>query len=259
MKITNLLSNKVTPLFALVMLSASAATVARFFPVGAKQDETAVKVMSLTKKLQDSVAEVNSTGQFITDERGEKIYAGETAKQMEDLHKQIAGEIRELQARPETERRKTIEAVNKWNDQFLYQVENQPKQELNYAGKLGGVQNVKRDGLELYYSQDYAFQVDTKTNKVVDVYIRPKEKGEKEEWVDMTARFKVDELEKKARKLIADQNLGIDLDSLKLEVGQKIGTFFFTWKNDSGSSIQVAYTQGGQLIGYTNAGFFEQL
>ena len=58
---------------------------------------------------------------------------------------------------------------------------------------------------------------------------------------------------------VATLGVGIDLDKLELERGQKVGTYFYTWHGEGGKSLQVAFTQGGQLIGYTNAGFFDNL
>lgn len=259
MKITNLLPKKLALVLPLLAVIAVAGAVAQTAPVGAQQDPVQVRTDALTKKLQDAIVDAEKNGQFTTDQHGQRVYAGETAKNMESLHKEVASEIRELQARPAAEREKTINAVNQWNDQYLYTAEGQPKQTLQYGGKLGGVQNFERDGVELYYSQDYAWQVDTNTNKVVDVYVRPKESGEPKEVLDMTDRFNADQLEQKARELIASQNLGVDLNALKLERVQKIGTFFYTWTGEGKKSLQVAYTSGGQLIGYTNTGYFDNL
>jgi hypothetical protein len=258
-KITDRLVKKIALAIPLLAVIVFAVMVAQTHPVGAQPDPTETKMLSLTKKLQDAIVDAAKNGQFTTDKHGQSVYAGETAKKMEALHKEVADEMRELQARPMAEREKTIDAINKWNDQFLYTVSGQPKQSLQYGGKLGGVQNIKRDGMELYYSEDYAFEIDSNSNKLVDVYIRPKEQGEPKEWLDMTARFNADQLEQKARSFVGTQNLGVDLSALKLERDQKIGTFFYTWTGTDGKSLQVAYTQGGQLIGYTNVGFFENL
>ncbi len=259
MKVTNLFSKKVALVLPLLAVIAIAGVVAQTAPVGAQQDPVQEKMLALTKKVQDAIVDAQKNGEFTTDVHGEKVYAGETAKRMEALHKEVATEMRELQARPAAERQASMVAINQWNDKFLYTAPGQPKQNLMYGGKLGGVQNFKRDGIELYYSEDYAFQVDTHANKVVDAYIRPKEQGEPKEWLDMTERFNADQLEQKARELIAAQNVGVDLNTLKLERGQKIGTFFYTWTGEGGKSLQVAFTQGGQLIGYTNTGFFDNL
>ncbi len=258
MRITNLLPKKallVLPLFAVVLFAGIAAQIA---PVGAQQDPKQAKADALTKKLQDAIADAQKNGEFTTDVHGERVYAGETAKKMEQLHKEIANELRELYARPAEERAVTMRAIDEWNNRFLYKVPGQPKQNLKYGGKHGGIGNFQKE-LEAYYSEDYAYQVDSKTNKVIDVYIRPKEQGEPKEFLDMTERYNVDQLEQMAREVINAQNLGVNLDNLKLERGKKIGTFFFTWTGDEGKSLQVAFTQGGQLIGYTNQGFFNNL
>ena len=260
MKVHNQIPKKflaVLPLlavFAIVGVVASKTT-----PVGAQQDPVQEKVESLTKKLQDAIANAQQNGEFTTNEFGERVYAGETAEQMKKLHNDVSNEIRDLQARPEAERAVTINKINDWNDRFLYKVSDQPRQEVQYARKIGGIQNFKKDGVEVYFSQDYAYQVDVATGKVFDAYIRPKEVGEPKEFMDMTPRYDAAQLEQMAKDVIAAQDLGVDLDKLELERGQKVGTYFFTWHGEGGKSLQVAFTQGGQLIGYTNAGFFDNL
>lgn len=260
MKVHNQLSKKylaILPLlavFALVGVVASKTT-----PVGAQQDPVQAKVEALTKKLQDAIADAQQNGEFTINEFGERVYAGETAVQMKKLHEDVSNEIRGLEARPEAERAVTINAINNWNDRFLYKVQDQPKQKVQYSRKIGGIQNFKKDGVEVYFSQDYAYQVDVATGKVLDAYIRPKEVGEPKEFMDMTPRYDAAQLEQMAKDVISDQDLGVDLDKLELERGQKVGTYFFTWHGEDGKSLQVAFTQGGQLIGYTNAGFFDNL
>src|SRR5690606_5979935 len=106
-------------------------------------------------------AQVN--GKFTTNEFCERVYTGETAEQMKKLHNDVSDEIRELEARPQAERSVTINAIDDWNDRFLYKVPDQPRQEVQYARKIGGIQNFKKDGVEVYFSQDYAYQVDVVT------------------------------------------------------------------------------------------------
>lgn len=260
MKVHNQISKKfltVLPLlavFALVGVVASQTT-----PVGAQQDTVQARIESLTKKLQDAIADAQVNGEFTTNEFGERVYTGETAEQMKKLHNDVSDEIRDLEARPQAERAVTITAIDDWNDRFLYTVPDQPRQEVQYARKIGGIQNFKKDGVEVYFSQDYAYQVDVATGKVLDAYIRPKEVGEPKEFMDMTPRYNAAQLEQMAKDVIAAHDLGVNLDKLELERGQKIGTFFFTWHGEDGKSLQVAFTEGGQLIGYTNAGFFDNL
>lgn len=260
MKVHNQLSKKflaVLPLLAVFVLVGVVSS--RTTPVGAQQDPIQARVDALTKKLQDAIADAQNNGEFTTNEFGERVYAGDTAEQMKRLHDEVSDEIRDLESRPEAERAVTINAINAWNDRFLYKVSDQPRQEVQYGRKIGGIQNFKKDGVEVYYSQDYAYQVDVATGKVLDAYIRPKAVGEPKEFMDMTPRYDSAQLEQMAKDVIAQQDLDIDLDRLELERGQKVGTFFYTWHGEDGETLQVAFTQGGQLIGYTNSGFFDNL
>lgn len=90
---------------------------------------------------------------------------------------------------------------------------------------------------------------------------RTLKEGEPKWVMDMTARYNQDQLEQRAKEIVEAQNLGVDLSKLTIEKGQKEGTYFFVWKGQSGEnkqapSIKVGFTQGGQLIRYSN-GFFE--
>ncbi len=233
-------------------------------PVGAQQDPKQAKVEALEKKLKDATDNAMKNGEFTTDKHGEKVFAGKTAEDMKRLEKEVYSEILELTARPAAERANSVAAINAWNDKYLYTVEGQPKQSVKYGGRPGAVQGFKKLGAETYYSEDYLFTVDVQTNKLIEVYLRPREVGEPAAFEDMTARYDQAQLEATARKLVEAQNLGVDLNSLQLERGQKVGTYFFRWsgqKNSEGQTpyIQVGLTQGGQLIGYTNAGFFDNL
>jgi hypothetical protein len=230
----------------------------------AQQDPKQEKVEALQKKYLDAVEDAKKNGEFTTNQFGEKVYAGKTAENLKNLEKEVGTEIRELTARPAADRAKAAEAISGWNDKFLYTVEGQPKQTIQYAGRSGQVQGSKLIGAERYFSEDYQFTIDPQTNKVVEMYLRPKEVGEPAAFEDMTPRFTDAQLEQKARQLIEAQNLGVDLSSLKLEKNQKVGTFFYTWEGEKVADgvqpyLYVAYTQGGQLIGYINAGFFDRL
>lgn len=234
-------------------------------PVGAQQDPKQAKVEALQQKYLDAVEDAKKNGEFTTNQFGEKVYAGKTAEDLLRLEKEVGTEIRELTARPAEDRSKTITAINEWNDKYLHpSAEGIPKQAVQYAGRSGQVQGTKRVGAERYFSQDYQFTVDPQTNKMIEMYVRPKEVGESKQYEDMTPRYNDAQLEQKARELIESQKLGVNLDSLKLDKNQKIGTFFYTWEGEKIADgvqpfLYVAYTQGGQLIGYINAGFFDQL
>ncbi|QLG69722.1 MAG: hypothetical protein CH104c_0491 [Candidatus Woesebacteria bacterium] len=255
-------------LFVILPLLAVAVLVgyglSRTQPVGAQQDPKQARIEALEQKLKDVTAEAMKNGEFTINKYGERVFAGKTAEEVRRVEKEVYNEILELTARPAEDRAKTVEAITAWNDRFLYTVEGQPVQHPVYGGRPGAVQGFKKLAAETYYSEDYLFTVDVQTNKVLEVYMRPKEVGEPAAFEDMTPRYNQAQLEAMARKLVDAQNLGVDLDSLQLERGQKVGTYFFRWTGEKTSEgqrpfIQVGLTQGGQLIGYTNAGFFEGL
>src|SRR3972149_3974072 len=249
----------ILPLFAVAALIGF--SLSKTTPVGAQQDPKQARIEVLTQKLKDAVADAQKNGEFYIDEQhgGERLYAGETAKKIKALEKEVGNEIRELKARPAEERAKTIAAVNAFNDKYLYKVPEQPKQVVQYGGRVGNVQGTKTGSTESYYSQDYAYVVDYQTGKVLDVTIRAHEVGEPDWFIDLTPRYTKAQLEQMAVDFIAEQKLGVDLATLKVDHSQKIGTFFFNWYGEGGKHLQVGFAQGGQLISYTNAGFYEGL
>lgn len=247
----------VLPLFAAAVLVGFG--LSKTALVGAQQDPKQARIQALEQKLTDAVADAQKNGEFTTDKHGERVYAGETAKKIRAVEQEIGNEIRELKARPQEDRAKTIAAVNAFNDKYLYKAPGQPKQVVQYGGRTTQVQGHPTISTESYYSQDYAYVVDYQTGKLLDVTIRAHEKGEPDWFMDLTPRYTEAQLEQMAKDFIADQKLGVDLNSLKADHGKKVGTFFFNWYGENGDHLQVGYTQGGQLISYTNAGFYEGL
>ena len=111
---------------------------------------------------------------------------------------------------------------------------------------------------------------------------------------DMTPRYSQTQLEQMAKDFVKTQLPNVNLSKLTFERGSKVGTYFFTWTGDASMkkplkdpkgfkvcgdvanpefydengapcitqytsmtmpSIQVGFTQGGQLIGFSNNGF----
>lgn len=253
-------------------------------------------IRQLTQTLEQKLQELQKTGEFTVDEHGERIYTGDTAEEAKRLHDETRDKVNELKSRPASERAKTIEYLRTWIGKYLYTAPNMPKQnDIQYSTVLG-LDDDPTHKVELYYSHDYEYQIDPETNKVYDVSIRgAREKGDPEEtYQDMTPRYTQAQLEQMARDFVKTQLPEINLNTLRLEKGSKIGTYFFTWTgtetmkkptkdtkgyevcgdvsnpefyNEQGApcimqyesmslpSIQVGFTQGGQLLNYSNSGF----
>ena len=253
-------------------------------------------IRQITERLQKAAEEALQSGGTTIDERGQRVFTGKTADEMEKLHKEAQDQIKELKSRPASERLKTITYLKTWIDKYLYTAPNMPKQDDIQYGNVVALNSDPTHQVEIYYSHDYEFQIDPETNKLYDVSIRGARGKEDKEvtYMDMTSRYTQDELEQMAKEFIKKQLPGIDLNKLKFEKGSKINTYFFTWtgdesmkkplkdpkgfkvcgdvaspkfKDENGApcimqkeamtlpSIQVGFTQGGQLIGYTNGGF----
>lgn len=253
-------------------------------------------IIQLTQTLEQKIQELQKTGEFTVDEHGERIYTGETAKEAEKLHNETRDKIIELKSRPAAERAKTVAYLKAWIDKHLYTAPNMPKQDNIKYSNVVGLNDDPTHHIEIYYSQDYEYQIDPENNKVYDLSIRgarAKDDPEKT-YLDNTPRYNQMQLEKMARDFVKTQLPELDLNTLKLEKGSKIGTYFFTWTgteamkkitkdakgyevcgdvlnpefyNEQGApcimqyesmsrpSIQVGFTQGGQLLNYSNSGF----
>lgn len=264
--------------------------------VAATENPIKDAIKQLTHTLEQKIQELQKAGEFTTDEHGQRIYTGETAKEAERLHNETRDKIIELKSRPASERAKTVEYLKTWIDKYLYTAPNMPKQnDIKYSNVVG-LNDDPTHRVEVYYSHDYEYQIDPENNKIYDVSIRgARAKDDSEEtYMDNSPRYNQLQLEEMAKELVASQLPDVDLSELKLERGTKGTNFFFTWTgteamkkptkdakgyevcgdvsnpefyNDQGApcimqyegmsrpSIQVGFTQGGQLLNYSNSGF----
>lgn len=264
--------------------------------VAATENPIKDTIKQITERLQQAVDEALQTGETTIDERGQKVFTGETAEEMERLHEEAQQQIKELKARPEKERQKTIEFLQTWIETYLYTAPDMPRQDDIAYGGVVGLNDDPTHKIEIYYSHDYEYQIDPETNKIYDVSIRgSRAKDDKEvTYMDHTPRYNQLELEHMARAFITHQLPDVDLSGLTLERGAKGTNYFFKWIGDeemkkptkdakgyqvcgdvanpdsydeNGTpcvtyyesmtvpSIQVGFTQGGQLLGYTSSGF----
>lgn len=264
--------------------------------VAATENPIKDTILQLTQRLQQAIENAQKNGEFRIDEHGERVYTGKTEEEMKKLHDETRDKITELKSRPASERQKTIAYLKTWIDKYLYTAPGMPKQtDIKYSNVVG-LNNDPTHKVEIYYSQDYEYQIDPVDNKIYNVSIRgARAKDDPEEtYMDNTPRYTQPQLEDMAVELVKSQLPEVDLSQLRLERGAKIDNFFFTWTGDesmrkptkdakgvevcgdvsnpefynengapcimqyesmTNPSIQVGFTQGGQLLGYTNNGF----
>jgi len=263
--------------------------------VAATENPIKDTIIQLTQRLQQAIENAQKNGEFRVDEHGEKVYTGKTEEEMKKLHDETRDKITELKSRPAAERQKTISYLETWINKYLYTAPDMPKQtDIKYSNVVG-LNNDPTHKVEIYYSQDYEYQIDPVDNKIYDVSIRgARAKNDPEEtYMDNTPRYNQAQLEEMATEFIKDQLPDVDLSKLKLERGAKIDNFFFTWTGDESMrkplkdpkgfkvcgdvsnpefyengagcimqkksmslpSIQVGFTQGGQILGFSNSGF----
>jgi hypothetical protein len=114
--------------------------------------------------------------------------------------------------------------------------------------------NLSNLSVDLYHVNGALYALDPRTNRVVEFEASPLivQTG-------AAANFTSDQLKQTAIQLIAINIPGIQLNQYYLETSNKGANFFFRWSagkpGEPGyqNSVQVSYTQKGQLLGYIQA------
>lgn len=207
------------------------------------------KIQSLLDKMRVASQHEQETGQVVETPQG-KVFAGESAEKMKKLHDETEAQIDALIARPEKDRQKAVDGIKKFAK----------KQDLavNYRSTGKSVYNTNVPD-ELYIADLDQYEVDARTNRIIQFGPRPLNVGEKGKEFDTTERYSKNELETMARQFIAANAPDVKLDDLTTRFGDKEGVnYFFRWEDtsqvieDMHPFIQVGFTRGGDLLSYTN-------
>jgi predicted RNA-binding protein Jag len=232
----------ILPAIAGVMVLAGVVTVVSAQPVNVQE-----AVDALTARLQSETAKVKTE----VDARGEKVVTGDDAQRLAELHKEASNAKEAALARPAAERVAAIAKIRAFaNNQGL-----NPE----YVSTARSSYNHKVNAEFYQVGSDY-YEVDTRTNQIVQFGPASLKPGEKAREYNTEAKFIPEQLEAKAREFIAKNAANADLSKLKASTGEKSGTnYFFRWTDESrvidGDKpfIQVGFTVGGDLLSYTNS------
>jgi hypothetical protein len=219
--------------------------------VAAAQGETPEeKLKALMANLRLVTQQEFATGQKIQTEKG--IYlTGESAVKVGSLHRDAAKAYEATIARPASERQAAIASIRAFARQPDLPIEYKSTAKSSYNNNV----------LIEYYvvGTDY-YEVDTRTNQIIQFGPASLPQGETPKSYDSTPRYTSQELEVMARTFIADR-IGVDVTKLTSNHGNKGGAnYFFRWedrtrKMNDGTYpfIQIGFTRGGDLLSYTNS------
>lgn len=212
--------------------------------------DTAKQIQNLLEKLQIASQNELMTGQTVETPQG-KIFMGESAEKMKNLHDEILKQTDALIARSESARRLAIAEIKKFakNENISVNYE--------FTGKSSYNADIP---VEIYTVDLDQYEVDARNNKIIQFGPRPRSMGEKPKVIDETPRYTVKELEGIARKFISENAPDINLEKLAQKNTNKDGiNYFFRWEDTSRKVegmypfIQVGFSKGGSLLSYTNS------
>jgi hypothetical protein len=208
------------------------------------------KIDVLLGKLKSASDQEMATGQLEDTPYG-RVFAGESAKKMEQLHEETQKQIDALGARPESERRGAVKAVKSFAEKSDIAV--------NYTHTSKSSYNANVP-VEMYVVDKDQYEVDARNNTIIQFGPRPLPVGEQPKATDETPRYSYGELEAMARQFIAKKAPDIRLDQLTPRYGNKENVnYFFRWEDtsreveDMHPFIQVGFSRGGSLLSYANS------
>lgn len=236
---------------AKIVLPAFAAVVVLAGLVTAVSAQSGPSLDALTESLKTKTEAAISAGN-VSDgvHDGEKVFTGDSAKQLVDLHRQASNAKEESLARPASERSAAVAKIRAFGGNDGLNPEYVSTSRSSYNNQVNA---------EFYMvGKDY-FEVDMRTNEIVQFGPAPLAIGEAAKVYNTEAKFAPEQLEVKAREFIAKNAPNADLSKLTASTGEKSGTnFFFRFTDESrkvdGTKpfVQVGFTVGGDLLSYTN-------
>ncbi len=228
------------------------------------------RVSTLEQHLGQASQQEMQTGKLQDTPKG-RYFTGDSAKKMEELHRQTQQQIDSIIARPESERQGAVEAIRAFAKNPAAEVVYQQTSKMPYGDSIAQV--------EVYYVGLDQYVVLPDGNKIVQVGERPRPMGVAGKEYDMTPRYDKAQLEQMALAFIKEHAPEVDLSKLNAQFGSKgaveannkggtqnAGTpqdtnYFFRWEdptpNLTGAPrdvafIQVGFSIGGTFLSYNN-------
>lgn len=151
----------------------------------------------------------------------------------------------------ETTRQRDISEIKKFADNQDIPIEFVDVSRSSYKESV--VENI-------YYVGADQYEINANTGKIIQVGTRSLPVGSgKEKNIDNSPKYTPNELESIARQFIAKNASEVDLEKLTPNHGNKDTNYFFRWEDKTQKTtegnpfIQVGFSQGGTLVGYTNS------
>lgn len=205
---------------------------------------------ALTEQMRTKAEQAVNSGQTTKDAHGEVAITGNAATELDALRRQGSNAMEATLARPASERGAAVAKIRAFTG----------NQGLNPNYVSTAKSSYSNSAITEYYTvgQDY-FEVNTKTNEIVQFGPAPVAKGQPAKEYNTEAKFTPEQLEAKAREFIAKNAPDANLGNLKASTGEKGGTnYFFRFTDESKevegvkAFVQVGFTVGGDLLSYTN-------
>lgn len=215
---------------------------------------------SLTERLHQAIADAESKGDYTTDNQGRKVFAPETATQLQAFQEEAAKAHMATLERPAAERQGAISRIQEFtSDQSIKGFVGDQAASVAYAATGKSSYNSKLNTEFYRVGQDYV-EVDMRNNEIVQFGPAPVKPSEETKKFDTAAKFGIADLQAKASEFVA-RNAKVDLSALKASTGNKMDTnYFFRWEDPNKmledgrpAFVQVGFTIGGELLSYTNS------
>lgn len=201
-------------------------------------------------------------GQTTVDDRGRRLFVGETAAKMRALHDETAKQVDELIARPARQRQTAVDiaasfAADPSIARALGQGLARGSIEYNHTSKSPYNESVP---VEIYRSGAAQFEISALNDEILQFGPRPlTDEQESPVALDLTPRFRQADLLGQVRRFLGRRGGNLNLNALTTRVSDKDGlVYFFRWEDESREVagahpfVQVGITAGGEVVSYTN-------
>jgi|694.fasta_scaffold44073_1 hypothetical protein len=215
--------------------------------------QTPTSVQDLIRVVTEFVqAELSKPGTTVEDPDLGKIFVGEAAARVAEVHERSAKEYDALTARSAEERKAAIAAIqafaesSEFTPTYLF---TSPNPDNRYANS------------EVYETSGTRYLVDPETNIVMHMSVTDPA------WVPTEAKYSLEELEQQAKDYLSKKNSCFEQDQANWQFEkaakdpENLTVAFFRWNNVSAhlpdgvaSFLQVGIAVDGRIVNYTDSG-----
>lgn len=224
--------------------------------------QTRQRMATLIGQLRAATERELQEGQTTVDERGRRLFVGETAAKMKALHDETAKQVDQLIARPARRRQVAVDiaasfAADPSIAKALGQGLTRSSVEYKHTTKSPYNESVP---VEIYQSGAAQFEISALNDEILQFGPRSlTDEKESPVTLDLTPRFHQAELLGQVRRFLARRGDNLNFNALTARVSDKDGlVYFFRWEDElrevAGAHpfVQVGMTTGGEVVSYTN-------